>query len=346
MRSEAPSPHPTSGSVWLARLAALVLGLGTVALGLLAIDEAGRRLPGDSMTSIAAPLKVMAEGAPVLFGNSVAKSAIDVDHIRNEVRQPTMVDLTLHGAGPTSWFVLFTHHLAVREKPPRVLVLVTSLGWLTRTVPIADRDFSLEISTHDDPALAALLGTTTQTLSWERRFAARLRVRDGLIQLLARPMAARMVSRDLPPMADGPSPIDRAIQMTLGRNLGANIARDGQREVIAGGTQMYPEVEPALAPFLNATNDAGTRVILVVLPQRSEMQVGLAMPDLIASLPRNVQVVDMTQVPFMAADYVDNQHFSQTMHDPLSRAIAYNVGLAWLRKSARLITVTERPFQP
>ena len=109
------------------------------------------------------------------------------------------------------------------------------------------------------------------------------------------------------------------------------------------GPRSYGDIEPALLSFFNATAEAGTRVILVLLPQRETGPNAVSVPAVVEVAPRNVQIVDMTQIPFTSSDYRDNQHFSPELHDALSRSIAYNVSLAWLRKSARLIEVTEHP---
>lgn len=344
MRSESPSP--ALPGLWLARLLALVLGLGALALGAVAIDEAGRRVPGDNAEAVLQPMRGMVPGAPVLMGNSVAKSALDIEHLRNEVGQRNFVDLTLHGSGPTTWYVLFSHHLATRPEQPKVVVLIATLGWLTHTVPAADRDYALEIAQHNDPVLAELLGTDTSGLGWERRIAARLRVRDALVNLLARPMALAALGPQPVQAEEGPKPLERAIQMTLGRDEGANLMRGASLgDPTAGhrGTRVTQEIEPAFYQLLKAVEASQTRLILVLLPQREVGPVEIDAPTVLNALPRNAQLLDMTQIPFEYSDYRDNQHFSPAMHNALSQTIAYDVSLMWVRRSARVMVITDRP---
>lgn len=321
---------------------ALVLFVGLLVGGAAVVDIAGRHVEGDDVKAAMAPLKTMEPGSPVLVGNSVAKSSINVEDLQRELNLPNMVDATLHGSGPTTWFVLYTHLLAADGNAPRVMVLVTSMGWVTRSRPVADRDFALEIARSNDPALAELLGLDTEALAWERRFAARLRVRDALVKLLAEPLAMSAVGPDAP--REGLGPIDRAVQFTLGRTAGGNFMRNASvgTDAAARHVEVSAEVEPALVALLNATEANHTRVVMVLLPQR-ESAADLTVDDVGRVLPRNVQVVDFTTVPFQQADYRDNQHFAPEMHDALSRAIAANVSVAMLQRNQRYFPVTERP---
>ena len=61
--SETPSSNEAAGSAWGARGLALILGIGVLLLGLLAIDEAGRRAPGESMLAVTVPLKIFVDEA-------------------------------------------------------------------------------------------------------------------------------------------------------------------------------------------------------------------------------------------------------------------------------------------
>ena len=186
---------------------------------------------------------------------------------------------------------------------------------------------------------------TPQRLGWERRIAARLRVRDALIQVLAKPMARRVAGPQRAIPGDARDELDRAVETTLGQNAFTSLMHGGplvaahheQRETA-------PELEPAVSTLLAATEAAGTRVVLVVLPQRQGGPEVVNASQVEAALGPNAQLVDMISAPFEWADFVrDNQHFSPKIYDALSRAIAFDVSVLLMRRSARTLEITERP---
>ena len=134
-----PDP-PTVSAVIVVRLLALALGLGTLAVAVFAVDRAGASLSPHNTAEIQAPLSALQPDGAVLMGNSVSKSAVKIEDLRAELGEPSMVELTLYGSAPTTWYVLFQHYMAEMGRAPRLLVLVSSPAGLTRTIPVEDRD--------------------------------------------------------------------------------------------------------------------------------------------------------------------------------------------------------------
>lgn len=338
---------PASSQRWVARILALLLGLGVLVGGALAVDEAGRRVPGKDAEELLVPMRQMSPGDVVVVGNSVADSALHVADLSAELGQRPVIDQMAHGTGPTTWYVLYTQHLLAMERPPALMVLLTNVGALARAVPLPDREYALELARRDDPALAELMGISTRRLAWERRLAARVRVRAALVNLLGFPMATAL-TEPTPLDRPGAGPVDQAIQETLGSNEGNRPTRveslvdPTTRETRA---QTYDELEPAFLRLLDAATGAGTRVILVLLPTRRQGP-GLLTADIVtASVPRDVQVVDMTTAPFEWSIFYDQQHFSREAKARLSQMIAYDVSLMWMGRSRRTLMITD-PLVP
>lgn len=343
--TQTPSPRPGVRGSWSVVLLAFVLAFCVLFLSAVGVERLGVRLGGVAENTLGARLNELQPGGVVLFGNSVAVSALRPQDLREELREPALVDLGLFGSATATWYVLFQHHLAERGRAPRLLVLVTSTAGLTAALPVPDAEIALDLSTRDDPALAGALGLSRARLAWERRFVLRLRARDGLTRLLGAPLAAAVAEREGGPRGDLDVKVQQAVAATLDEARAAEGQQPGPLGAAAGAVEVLsPELAGGFVELLAATEAAGTRVVLVVLPQLqggpTEVPLGLVM----AALGDNVQVLDMTTMPLDASDYYgDHRHFSPMIRDSLSRLIAYDVSLLLLRRSARSVQVTARP---
>lgn len=324
---------------------ALVLGLIVLGGGALLIDAVAQRRPGEDAALVAERLAPFQPGVSVVMGNSVARSAVEIDDLR-AYTWPEFANLILPGSGPTTWYTLFAHRLAAGEVAPRLLVLVTSVPWLAHTRPALDRTMALELSGWDDPLLAELIETDPDGLAWERRLAARQRARDALVNLLAEPLGgavARYVRLEVPPGAD---PLDTAVNRTFGQVGGASAPGPlfgPQRLPDADERETRGGLDPSFSAVLRAAEAAGTRVIVVLLPSPVARAGDLSSEELRRALSPGAQLLDMTTVPFEAADFADIQHFSPSMHAALSHTIAVYVSQLWMSPSERVIRVRERP---
>lgn len=335
--------RPGLGALLIALLALAGVLLG----GALAVDATGRMLPGDDAARVERALGAGGPGAPVMMGNSVAMSAVTAEEMRAQTGQADLVDLLLHGSGPVSWYTTYVHRARRPEGAPRAVVLVSSTSWLVHTRPASDRDLALELASWDDPLLAGFLETDAEDLGWDRRLAARLRVRDALVNLLAEPLARAALSRVEMRVPVGMDPVETALSKTFGR-AGGGTAR--QVFLQAPGTdrrveqRSAAEPDPAFLALIEAIRADGGRAILVLLPNRESSRVELSAEQLAESLPRGVQILDMTRTPFRWEDYADNQHFAPWMLEALSRTIAVATSVLWISPSERTLAITEHPL--
>jgi hypothetical protein len=227
----------------------------------------------------------------VLMGNSVMDAAVDEPAFQRAIGFKTL-GVTFHGSASALWFLLTKNVVVTNEPPPKVLVLGFRDTFLTepdyRTGSRYTRTLNF-FSGPEEPALdrKAYLRDTSALERFALRhwsmWQQRDELRESTEQWFKGELAAPLVDLDRDGIADA---VDRVFDESRKTPAAVDAAQRAAEIVIEPyhfdfdaqlGQSFLPEM-------IRLTRDAGTRLILVRLPNRRTAE-ALVIPDLDQPFP-------------------------------------------------------------